>query len=172
MRKLLYSFAVLPLAFLTACGSNGTVNVTELNAIRNIIGVIDPKIAQSAAGLDLSNLSSLLSNASKNSSLTSSQSAALADPSNQAIVQNLLQLVKGGSASVQKTAASNLLAAAGGSKVTLATKLGGIMSLFQEIGPVVAGLDPAISPFIDVVLTILPLVEQVFGGGSSAVVAH
>lgn len=163
---------LLVVSFLTVgCGGGGTLNVNELNAIRGILTTIDPSIASTASTLNLSNLSTIFSSVAQSGAasgqLTSTQAAALTDPTNQALLTNLLQLVQGGTASVQQNAASGLVAAAGG-KANIGSVLAELLTLFQSIGPVVAGLDPSIAPYIDVALAILPLVETFFGGASTS----
>jgi hypothetical protein len=163
---------LLVVSFLAiGCGSGGTLNVNELNAIRGLINVIDPSLASTAQNLDLGSLSTIFSNVAQTGAasgqLTTSQAAALASPTNQALLTNLFQLIQGGSAAAQKNAASGLVTAAGGTG-NLSGILSELLTLFQSIGPVVAGLDPTIAPYIDVALAILPLVEGFFGGASAS----
>jgi hypothetical protein len=158
------------LVILVGCGKNGAVNLAELNAIPNIAAQLVPTGTQTAQGVDLSTLSSLLNNAASNPALTSAQSSALSDPSNQAALQSFLQLVQGGSASTQRAAASTLISSAGGS-TNVAGKLTGIFQIIQEVAPLIASFDPQIAPYVSIAEAFLPLIEALFGSSSSSTVA-
>jgi hypothetical protein len=156
---------------LVGCGGpNGAVNVNELNAIRNLASMLIPSATQSTQSLNLSNLSSVLNDAASNPQLTSAQSEALSDPNNQAALQSFLQLVQGGSAEVQRSAASNLTAASGGTS-NIAGTLGSILQVLQEIAPIISAFDPAIAPFVAIAEAFLPFIESFFGQSSTVAAA-
>ena len=163
MKKLLYFFLVL--CSVSGC-AGGTVNASDLALLQNLIGSLLPSTVSSAQNLDLNQLSTLLTNASKNPKLTAAQKADLADPVKQAMLKNVLQLVKGGSTSAQKAAATSLLSTTGTTQ-NLNNALSGILSLLQAVGPIIGIADPMLAPFIAIAEAVLPLVTSILNGSTS-----